>query len=397
MNSTASKAANKPSSVCNSLQNTPLPAVLHVVLSLDCGGLEHVVLMLCRRSLASGGRVGVVCLETKGDLAPQLETMGVALFCLNKQPGIELSLRRRLAALFDEWRPDIIHTHQIGALFYAGPAACKVRKIGGERPRVVHSEHGKHYEAGPKLRLLARYATWHCDRYVGVAEDVRRHAIAHRIVSRQKTEVVPNGVDVDRFCEATGGPQVRQSLGIGPDCPVIGSVGRLAAVKNYALLLQAFAAVRRALPNSHLLLVGDGPERVRLAELADKLDVSSAVHLVGFQDKRENYLQAMDVFCLTSDSEGLPLSLLEAMAANVPVVGSQVGGIPGVIESMRNGLLFEPGDSAAAAEAIEMLITNTDLAKQCATNAHRDLVDHFSSDAMADAYTTHYQKVLERR
>jgi len=372
--------------------NSGEPSVLHVVLSLDCGGLEHVVVQLCERAREEGRRVGVVCLEREGDLATQATATGATVTCLDKKPGLQWSLRGRLRRLLAEWRPDVVHTHQIGALFYAGPAA---KRLGVP---TVHTEHGKHYGKSLKLRVLARYAAKHCDRYVGVAPDVTQHAIDHKITRRPKTASIVNGVDVDRFDAARDAIEsTRNSLGIPQTSRIVGTVGRLEEVKNYRLLLRAFARVAAELDAAWLLFVGDGSQSNVLRSLAIELGVADRVHFAGYHNDTAPLVAAMDAFCLTSDSEGLPLSLLEAMAARTPVAVSAVGGIPGVVRDGENGLLIPRGDENRAAEAIRRVLTESPLADRLSGAAYRDVRQSYSFDSMANAYASLYREVAAAR
>ena len=137
---------------------------------------------------------------------------------------------------------------------------------------------------------------------------------------------------------------VRAALGIAPDAPVVGTVGRLAEVKQQGVLIRAFAQVLPAFPAARLLLVGDGPLRAELEGLAGSLGLGGAVLFAGYQSNPERYLAAMDVFVLPSRAEAMPLVIPEAWAAGRPVVASRVGGIPELIADGKTGLLVAPGD-----------------------------------------------------
>ena len=163
--------------------------------------------------------------------------------------------------------------------------------------------------------------------------------------------MIANGIDVASFREPCDIRAIRRSLGIPLDAPLIGTVGRLAEIKRQDLLILAFANVKSRIPDAHLLLVGDGPLLHELTNLVGDLGLGDHVHFAGYQPHAAPYLQAMDVFALTSRSEGMPQALLEAAVIGVPIVASRVGGIPEVIESGRTGLLIEPGDEAGLTTA----------------------------------------------
>jgi glycosyltransferase involved in cell wall biosynthesis len=179
--------------------------------------------------------------------------------------------------------------------------------------------------------------------------------------------------------------------------PVIGTVGRLTEVKQQDLLLRAFAQVRAQRSDAHLLLVGDGPLMNELRALAEDLAVSQWVHFAGYQAQPERFLPVMDVFALTSRSEGMPLAVLEAWAAGVPVAASRVGGLPELIDDEHNGLLFAPGDEAGLTTALCKLLTDTELARQMSVAGRHQVQTRFSLDRMAKDYQRHYLDVLAQK
>src|SRR2546423_942770 len=141
--------------------------ITHVVLSLDVGGLERVVLSLVREGVRAGHRVSVLCLERPGKMAPQAEALGAPVTCVNKPPGVRLATVGKVAEFLRRVKPDVVHTHQIGALFYAGPAA---RRAGV--PVVVHTEHGKHFETRRRNRWLGWWAAKNAQRMFCVSADI---------------------------------------------------------------------------------------------------------------------------------------------------------------------------------------------------------------------------------
>jgi sugar transferase (PEP-CTERM/EpsH1 system associated) len=360
---------------------------------MDFGGLERVVLDLIREGQKRGQRVTVVCLERPGVLAPQVEALGASLHCVHKRPGlVRVSAMRRLKVRFREIRPEVVHTHQIGALLYAGPAA----RAGGI-PLVVHTEHGKHYAERRRNRWLGKLAGHFAARFFCVSEDIATEVRACGIVPDRKVVVVSNGIDTARFRARRDPQALRASLGIPPGAPVVGTIGRLCEVKTQDVLLRAFVGLRKQVPEVRLVLVGDGPLMGELRGLAANLGLEPCVSFVGYQAQPERFLDLMDVFALTSRSEGMPLSVLEAWAAGVPVVASRVGGLPELIEDGRNGLLFPAGDEAALVEALRRLIVHAPLARQLGETGRLEVEARFSLDRMADDYQRHYFDLLRQK
>jgi glycosyltransferase involved in cell wall biosynthesis len=311
------------------------------------------------------------------------------VYCVGKRPGLRLGAVRPLHSLFRELRPDVVHTHQVGALFYAGPAARFARV-----PLIVHTEHGKHYAARRRTRWLGWLAGRCAARFFCVSQDIAAEVRDCRIVAARKVCVVPNGIDTARFGPGNGAAAVRQSLAIPADAPVVGTVGRLSEVKRQDLLLRAFARVRSHVPAARLLLVGDGPLLADLRALASGLGLDGVVHFAGYQAEPQSFLAAMDLFALTSRSEGMPLVVLEAWAAGLPVVASAVGGLPALIDSGRTGLLFPSGDETALADALLRLLTDEPARRLLGDEGRREATSRYDIRHMAGNYERHYRELL---
>lgn len=363
--------------------------VLHAVLTLDAGGLERVVVDLVRTGAETGQEVAVVCLDRPGTLAAQAEAAGARIYSVGRQPGERLSVLVRLDRVLTTFRPDVVHTHQIGALLHMGP----VTRRRGLRA-VVHTEHGKHYAARRRLRVIGRLAGWFAARFCCVSRDIAAEVLRCRIVPRRKVRVVPNGIDTKRF--ARGGPaaELRAALGIPLESPVVGTVGRLTEIKRHDVLLRAFAAVRERIPAARLLIVGDGQLREQLEALSRELGVAPAVHFAGYRASAEEYFRVLDVFALTSRSEGTPLAVLEACASGVPVVASAVGGLPDIVTHGRTGLLFPAGDVAALAGTLAGLLADPQARERLAGEAQRDVAARYGLERMAAEYRRQYQELL---
>lgn len=370
--------------------NRPI-AVTHVVLSLDVGGLERIVVDLIRAGPALGQVVSVACLERAGTLADEAERLGARVLVAGKSPGLRPSGAARMRSVLRELRPDVLHTHQIGALLYAGPASWSLG-----RPPILHTEHGKHYHARRRTRMIGRLAGRFAAHFLAVSADIAAEVADHRIVPRRKLGVVPNGIDVDRFGgdDRPGTAALRARFAIPADAPVVGTVGRLCEVKRQDRLIRAFRNLEGIDPEPHLLLVGDGPLRASLAGLARELGVADRVHFAGYQSHPELFLSIMSVFALTSQSEGMPLSIIEAWAAGLPVVATRVGGVPEMIEEGRTGLMVEPDDEVGLAARIATLIGDRDRARSLAHAGRAIARERFSLQAMAGAYDRLYRRAI---
>jgi glycosyltransferase involved in cell wall biosynthesis len=182
-------------------------------------------------------------------------------------------------------------------------------------------------------------------------------------------------------------------MGIPLGAAVIGTVGRLSDVKRQDVLIRGLARLRRQNADVHLLLVGDGPRRGDLVKLAWKLGLADAVHFAGYQNHPQRYLAAMDVFALSSDSEGMPLSVLEAWAARRPVVAYHVGGLPEIVEQRRSGILVPAGHETELAAAMLEVISNPKLAAELAAEGRRRVESEFSLTRTAQRYDNEYRSL----
>jgi glycosyltransferase involved in cell wall biosynthesis len=370
--------------------------VIHVVLSLDPGGLERVVLSLARSARGFNQDVSVLCLERPGALAPQFDALGVKVTSLAKPPGVRWELVDQIRAVFRDTRPDVVHTHQISALLYAGRAARRERVAA-----VLHTRHLNYTEGRKTLPrrlrslVLWRYASSYAHRFCCCSQDAVESAGAFRAIRRKNLFYVPNGIDTALF-GAVGGHRAaaREQLGIPATSPVVGSVSRLAEVKQQDVLIRALARLRPEFPDARLLLVGDGPTRPRLEHLVAELGMADVVRFAGYQSNPERFLAAMDVFALPSRAEGMPLVVLEAWAAGLPVVATRVGGIPWMIEDGRTGYVVESGDVGGLAARLRPLLADPAKAREMGRAGQEVARAEYDVSVMAGSYDRHYRELL---
>lgn len=357
--------------------------VTHVVLSLDVGGLERNVVNQVREGRALGQSVSVICLERLGVLASQVEKLGGDVVCVDKKPGIQIPLIGKLRSVLRDLNPNVIHTHQIPTLFYAGLASRWLRRPA----RVVHTEHGLPLFADrARTRWLGRVSGLHCDLFFCLTQEMAQEVKKYWIVPGRKIRLIRNGIETANYCDPGNSHALRQSLGIPAEATVIGTVGRLAEIKRYDLLIRSFASLKRHCPDAHLLMVGDGPQKPVLQRLVEELDLGTRVHFAGYQTNVSDYLHAMNCFALTSSSEGTPQAVLEASVARLPVVASRVGGLPELIDDGRTGILFPPGDEEALTRELLNVIQNKELAHRLGDAAGQRVQSLYGIGRMAREY-----------
>lgn len=358
--------------------------IAQIVVNLDVGGLERVVINLIDRLDRARYRNVLFCLGDGGSLLPEVSAMGVAAYPLNKREGVDYPLFLRLARLFRRERIDIAHCHNSGPLVYGAVAARLTRSSG-----VVYTAHGR-YSSSRLGKLMFRRGGL-VDRVVCVSEDARRVAIEKGGVAPSRVVTLINGVDVDRFGEAKTG----EATDLPAGKPAVGIVARLTPVKDHRNLFRAFAAVLETYPSARLYVVGDGEIRAELEDDVADLGIGGGVTFLGNRHDVPALLRRFDVFVLSSYSEGLSITLLEAMAAGRPIVATDVGGNPEVVEDGKTGLVVPVRDPGALARAIVWMIEHPDRAREMGERGRERVRAEFGVEAMVRGYDRIYGELLE--
>ena len=328
--------------------------IVHVVENLDRGGLERTVVDLIASQRAAGHECRVICLVKLGLLARELLASGVRVDACGKRPGLDLRALRRARALIRQSPDAVIHTHNAMAHYYAVlaslglPVKCRINTRHGMGGRTRSG----------RQEWLYRQSLRGTDYAVAVCEAARQRFAADGMRPRRALLSVPNGIRLERFRPADD--VARQSLvaelGLPTGSRIIGTVGRLQPVKDHALLLRAFAKVRVQVPEAALVIVGDGPLRAALEAQAEQAGLSDALRFMGDRHDVPRLLTGMEVFALTSTSEGYSVALLEACASSLPIVATDVGGNREIVRHGINGRLVPSGDTAAIATALIALL-----------------------------------------
>jgi glycosyltransferase involved in cell wall biosynthesis len=322
---------------------------LHVLNSLGLGGAEVLVLNVARKRDRGRFEMAVASLGDDRYLAPAFEREGVRTFFLDRRPGIDARLPLRMRALVRSEGIDVIHTHNAGPWLYGAAAAV----LAG-RP-LFHTEHSNVPDARRLLAAAERAMAFVTRSVIAVSEDVRRKLVQRQGLPAEKVLSVLNGVDTELYGRPFDRRARREALGLPPDAFVVGTVGRLAPVKDQVTLINAFALLAAAAPEARLVLVGDGPQRRALESRAMELGLTDRVLLLGRRDDVHDIVPAFDVFALSSISEGLPLAVLEAMAAGLGLVVTAVGGVGEAVERDVCGLHVSAREPEALGRALVRL------------------------------------------
>ena len=325
--------------------------ITHFVENLNRGGLERMVIDLAKEQHCEGHKVQVICLFERGALAWELDELGIPVMACHKHAGIDLMALGRARDGMARHRTEVLHTHNAVAHYQAVLASAGM----GIR-QVVNTRHGMGGQQlhGGRREWLFRRAMSATDAVVAVCEAARRDAVKRRIAPAAKTCVVPNGIVLDRFDLAsdTMHERLARMIGVSPGTRIIGTVGRLNWAKDQASLIRAFRSVREAHLDAALVLIGDGELRETLRACAFDEGVAGCVHFLGDRNDVRELLQGMDLFVLSSITEGYSMALLEACATGLPIVATDVGGNAEIIADEATGRLVPACDPPALAEAM---------------------------------------------
>lgn len=350
--------------------------IVHAVDSMEVGGAEMLVAQMCRRQREMGHEPHVLAVAALGTIGAQLESEH---FRVQANVGRHLpDAAQNFYRIFKELRPDAVHLHNPTPTIYA---AVPARLAGAAS--VISTRHSL---VAPPRRLVeeTKYAAaaLFCDRIVGVCDATATNLRAMRSVRAQKIVRIYNGIPPLRHVAKS-------------ECPprdgfTLVYVGRLEPVKNHGLLFRAFRAALSSLPDLRLWMVGDGSERKSLESLADELGIAERVTFWGHQTDVAPFFSCADAFVMSSRSEGLPLSLLQAFSLGVPAIVTDVGGMAEVVRLAQAGMIASPVDSGDMATAIVRMARDDAGRKQFSENAADAFAAHFSLEKMVDSYIEIY-------
>lgn len=369
------------------------PTICHVIHALGVGGAEVLVRQMIQQ-MSADFRCVVAVLDDIGAIGTQLQSAGIHVEHLRRQPGIDLKCAERLRAFADSQRADILHAHQCTPFFQA----MLSRGLSGRRP-VVFTEHGRHFPDRPSRRrmIVNRLLLQRQDRIVACGEAVRQALITNEGLPAGRVEVIYNGADTSAFSQPTDDARerIRRDLGYSANDFVVIQVARLHQLKDHQTALRTIERVRSEIPQARLLFVGDGDQRQALQQTIDERQLSANVTLLGTRSDIADLLAAADVFLLTSISEGIPLTVIEAMAARLPVVATSVGGLPEMVQHGETGFLAGSGDDQCLATHLTTLAQQSSLRTQMGDRAAVVACSRFSLESMLNSYQNVYTEVLQ--
>jgi glycosyltransferase involved in cell wall biosynthesis len=383
--------------------------VLRVIARLNLGGPPQHVSLLSGRRLGSMGFESLLVYgrldEGEQSMADLAEEEGAETHFLPHLGRPISPLRDPLALgelvrIIREFKPHIVHTHTAKAGFVGRAAALALQP----RPAIVHTYHGHVLEGyfAPRtaalFRGLERWMARVSDCLICVSEATVDDLVRLGVAPRDRFRVIPLGLDLSPFADAdaAAGRRLRHELGVNDDRVLLTYVGRIAPIKRVELLLRAAARARQARAPVELAVIGDGAERPALQSLARELGLREAVHFLGYRRDLPRIAAAADVAVLSSDNEGTPVSLIEAAAAGVPAVATDVGGVSEVV-APDTGILVPPNDESALARALIDIADEPERRQAMAERARERAMSRYSIEYLLRAISELYEELISAR
>jgi len=376
------------------------PLIAHIIYRLDVGGLENGLVRLINQAPADRYRHAIICLTESTDFSRRIRQPDVPVIQLQKRGGWEIGVYRRLWRALKDLGPAIVHTRNLGVLeaqIGAALAGAPVR---------IHGEHGRDmYDldgSSVKYRLFRKSVRPLVHHYTAVSRDLASWLVGTIGIPANRVTQIYNGVDTERFHPMCAGERRIGPEGFASEGAfVVGTVGRMHAVKDQLTLVRAFLRLIETFPETRarvrLMLVGDGPLRRECSSLLESANAGTLAWLPGERSDIPELMRSMDFFVLPSLGEGISNTILESMATGLPVVATRVGGNPELVIEGRTGALVPASDPDALMQAIHRYLCNPDLAPAHGRAARAHVEARFSWNSMVNGYVGVYDKLLHER
>ena len=372
--------------VSRASRGQPIP-ILHLIETGGPGGAERMLLDLVRH--LGPEYQSIIGLLKSGWLQAQVLSSGIPHAMVNGDGLGDLGVIARILQVVRGRDIQLMHTHE----FYMSMIGASVSCLSGI-PLVV-TLHGKNYYPDKRRRcVIYRLVAARAAAMVAVSQDLRHFFCRVTGVNTKSVQVIHNGVDTELTSDKKRNTELLKAAGIPANASVIGTVGNLYPVKGHIHLIRALPSILRHRPETYAVILGRGEMEEALGAEARSLGIQNRVHLLGYREDAHQWLSVMDVFALPSLSEGLPLSLLEAMAVGIPTVVTRVGGMPEVVRDGQTGFIVPPAEPDALASKILFLLKNPDIASKVGAAGRHHIRERFSLGRMVEEYRGLYHEAL---
>jgi sugar transferase (PEP-CTERM/EpsH1 system associated) len=376
----------------------PPPLIVHVIFSLGAGGLENGLINIINRIPESQYRHAIICLTESGPFEDRIRNRATRVYALHATPGHSFRVYWKLWKLMRQLKPSIVHTRNLSALEAQIPAFFLMKRV-----RTVHGVHGRDVfdleGKNRKYNLLRKAIRPLVGRYTTVSLDLKNWLVNTISVNQNVVEQIYNGVDQTLFKPGTATlPEKTIADFLPQDSVVIGTVGRLAAVKDQATLIRAFSRALELLPREkqrmHLVITGNGPLKTQLETLINELGIGEFVWMAGDRNDIPDILRLLDIFVLPSIGEGISNTILEAMATGLPIIATNVGGNPELVEDGINGYLVPCNEPEKLAEYIVKLAISSSMRSSMGKASLNKISEKFNWDNTVEKYLTVYNELM---
>lgn len=367
--------------------------IMFVNHSVGMGGIETLLLEICRRLNRDIFEPHICIFDPDGQIDKEFHAIGVQVHLIPKKEKIDISLPFKLFRLLKKTGINIIHTNNQGSWLYGGLAAklAGIPLIHTEHTNVIY--HSGNQELWIKIEKLLSVFTF---KVTTVAKSVADFMEEKQSIPRKKIQVIENGVDADIYNLSIDIKEKKKELNLNEDEKIVGNVARLTPNKAHDVLIKSFSIVANEISNVKLLIAGDGPLRNDLEKLVAELRLEEKVVFLGVRRDIPELLKSFDVFALSSTREGLPVSLLEAMASSLPVVATDVDGNSELIVHNSTGLLVPSNDIDSLSSALIRILSDKETANLMGERGRSRVDEHYSFRRMIDQYEHVYLQSVGR-
>jgi len=363
--------------------------VTHLTFDMRIGGTEQVIKNLVENTDPQQVEASILCIESPlGPFADDLLNNGVEITAFSRSPGFDHSLIKQIRNYIKQHQIDVLHCHQYTPWVYGVLAAFTTNT------KVIFTEHGRFYpdSSSWKRRFINPCLHKITAATTAISSATKDALSVYEYLPAKDIQVIYNGI-TPLVIDQQQVEQLREELNIEKNTLCLGTIARLDPIKNHPMMLHAFKAVLDNGIDAKLLIVGDGEMRPVITTLIDELELAPHVIMTGYKSKPHNYLALMDIYLLSSLSEGTSMTLLEAMSIGKPCVVTNAGGNPEIIEHQVNGLVTTNDDANAFSKAILTLASDTNLRTAMTTKAKQIFEQKFSADIMSENFQCLYKKI----
>ncbi|MCK4401029.1 GT4 family glycosyltransferase PelF [bacterium] len=366
--------------------------ILQIISTLDIGGAERQLVELVKRLDKDKYNITVCCITRGGPFEEDLRKLGIEYHILYKKFKLDFTVIFRLIHLIRRKKIDLVHTWMFTSNTWGRIAAW----IAGV-PVIIAEEHGAFYSSLRHQISVDKLLLKCTDKIITVSDNLKESVERIGKIPHEKIIAIHNGIDINEFSTSINNANLKNELKIDSECPVVGIVARLDPLKDHESFLKAAGHIVKELPEVRFLIVGDGELMGKLESLAGEIGLREKVIFAGFRQDINNILSIIDVFVLCSTSEALGIAILEAMACSKPVVATNVGGIPEVVDDGRTGILVPPENPQALADGIIRLLKNKEEARRMGLAGRKRVEQYFDINFTVEKTEQIYERLLQKK